>query len=231
VQGLQRQPPDLQAQAGLALSVLVIVFLLCFAIWRISSSLRTVVRSQALNRRSDIRRLPSLRARPWRARPSLWRVGRHFCEAGAVVYRDPAILVYRLLSLLLGLLLPVGMLVARACGGGEGNFDGDPEDGTHPRGGRGLRGIARRLRRRCVGAAFLPRLDREPRRAGPGSALHLGVPGHAPALQRAQSLRLDPRGDRAELRHDPFEAAARLPRLSGMTTRIRLVAAHRGSPA
>ena len=46
VQGLQRQPPDLQAQAGLAFWVLVIVFLLGLPCGETGSTLRTMVRSQ-----------------------------------------------------------------------------------------------------------------------------------------------------------------------------------------
>jgi hypothetical protein len=52
VQGLQRQPPDLQVQAGLAFSVFVMVVLPalpCGVLPRgeSASTLRTVVRSQA----------------------------------------------------------------------------------------------------------------------------------------------------------------------------------------
>jgi len=47
VHGLQRQPPDLQVQAALVSSVLLIVFLLCLPCGETVFSFRTVVRGQA----------------------------------------------------------------------------------------------------------------------------------------------------------------------------------------
>jgi MerR family mercuric resistance operon transcriptional regulator len=49
VQGLQRQPPVLQVQAGWAFSVLVIVFSFDLPCGESAFSFRTVVRSQAMN--------------------------------------------------------------------------------------------------------------------------------------------------------------------------------------